>query len=136
MINIVKEALNEARKEGLETEFLSLSGRIIKPCDACLSCKKAGKCVIQDDFETVYEKMVEGKYKEVDYNQVFYGITNEERKALSEIDKKTLDKYRKNISARLLEIENILRKKNSNRIHNLAFVQIFKSSNITKEIDF
>jgi len=83
-----------------------------------------------------YEKMVEEKYKGVDYNQVFYGITNEERKALSEIDKKTLNKYRKIISVCLLEMENILRKENSNRIHNLAFVQIFKSSNITKEIDF
>ena len=78
---IVKEALNEARKEGLETEFLSLSGKIIKPCDACLSCKKAGKCVIQDDFETIYEKMVEADGIILG-SPVYFGSATPEIKAL------------------------------------------------------
>lgn len=52
-------ALEEIRKQGLDTELVSLAGKTIKPCDACASCQKTGKCHIKDDFETIYSKMNE-----------------------------------------------------------------------------
>lgn len=52
-------ALEEAQKEGLETELISLAGKKIKPCDGCRKCLTTGKCHIKDDFESIYAKMVE-----------------------------------------------------------------------------
>jgi len=50
-----------ARKEGLDTEFISLVGMKIEPCDACRTCRTTGRCHIKDDFDVIYQKMVEAK---------------------------------------------------------------------------
>jgi multimeric flavodoxin WrbA len=55
---IVNEALKTAREEGAETELIRLSDKEIKPCDACLSCRKTGECRIKDDFQEIFDKMV------------------------------------------------------------------------------
>lgn len=52
-------ALEEAQKEGLETELIRLAQKKIEPCDGCRSCRTTGKCHIKDDFDSVYAKMVE-----------------------------------------------------------------------------
>jgi multimeric flavodoxin WrbA len=39
--------------------MLRLADRDVKPCDACLSCRKTGECPISDDFNLVFEKMVQ-----------------------------------------------------------------------------
>lgn len=56
---IVNEALKVAEKEGVETELIKLAGKNVKPCDACLSCKKTGECHIKDDFKEIFNKMIE-----------------------------------------------------------------------------
>lgn len=56
---LTNTALEEIRKEGLDTELINLAGKNIKPCDACGSCRITGKCHIEDDFEAIHEKMVE-----------------------------------------------------------------------------
>jgi len=56
---VVAEALNAAKEDGAETELLRLADRDIKPCTACLSCRKTGECPILDDFNPIFEKMVE-----------------------------------------------------------------------------
>jgi multimeric flavodoxin WrbA len=56
---LTRTALEEISKEGIETELISLAGKKIAPCDACGSCRKTGKCHIEDDFEQVYSKMDE-----------------------------------------------------------------------------
>ncbi len=55
---LVSEALDGARQEGAEVELFSLSGKEIKPCDGCQACIKTGKCHINDDMQTVYQKLV------------------------------------------------------------------------------
>lgn len=55
---LVQEALAGARGSGAETELLTVSGKDIKPCDACYSCEKTGKCHIDDDMQLIYEKML------------------------------------------------------------------------------
>jgi multimeric flavodoxin WrbA len=54
-------ALDEIRKEGLETELISLAEKKIEPCDGCGSCSKTGKCRIEDDFNSVFAKMKEAE---------------------------------------------------------------------------
>jgi len=56
---LTRIALDEAQKDGLETELISLAGKKIKPCDGCRKCRVKGKCHIKDDFESIYTKMLE-----------------------------------------------------------------------------
>jgi len=56
---LVSEALKAAEEEGAETELLRLADKEINPCDACLSCRKTKECRIEDDFQMVFQKMVE-----------------------------------------------------------------------------
>lgn len=56
---LVAEALSVVEKKGAKTELLRLAGKDIRPCDACLSCRKTGECHIKDDFEPIFDSMVE-----------------------------------------------------------------------------
>lgn len=56
---LVSEALDGAKKEGAEIELFSLSSKEIKPCDGCFTCSENGKCHIDDDMQTVYQKLLE-----------------------------------------------------------------------------
>lgn len=47
-----------AEDEGVKTELVRLAGKDVKPCDACLSCKKTRRCLIKDDFKPIFDKMV------------------------------------------------------------------------------
>ena len=53
----VFEALN---KEGIETEMIQLSGKIIEPCKACFACGGKRNCVHKkDQFQDIFEKMTQ-----------------------------------------------------------------------------
>ena len=56
---LVKEALQAAKEEGFETEFISLSGLELNPCIACDMCKKESACIIVDDINEIMEKIEE-----------------------------------------------------------------------------
>ena len=53
---LVKEVLAGI---GLETEFVSLAGKRIGPCIACLGCVKDNICKVEDDMQALREKIVE-----------------------------------------------------------------------------
>lgn len=55
-LNIVLQGL-EAQE--IETEFISLRNKTIMPCRGCYSCLTQKRCIIDDDFEAVYSKMLE-----------------------------------------------------------------------------
>jgi multimeric flavodoxin WrbA len=46
---LINTILKRCEIAGLETEFVSLSGKEIKPCLGCEKCKERDWCVIQDD---------------------------------------------------------------------------------------
>lgn len=57
---LIKEALKTAKKEGAETEFISLAGKDIQPCQACYTCRlddSKGVCAIEDDLPEIFEKL-------------------------------------------------------------------------------
>jgi multimeric flavodoxin WrbA len=56
---LAEHALNAISEEGLETEIVSLAGRDIRPCTACMACTKGEKCSVNDDLMPVYFKMKE-----------------------------------------------------------------------------
>lgn len=80
--NLVKIALNEAKNEGdVQTEIIRLSGKEIKPCTACLACKEERKCIIEDDFGPIFEKMIEADGI-ILASPVYFGSATPEIKAL------------------------------------------------------
>lgn len=42
-----------------ETEFISLAGKNIRPCVACLKCVETNVCVLKDDMADLREKILE-----------------------------------------------------------------------------
>ena len=57
LIHTVFEELN---KEGIETELIQLSGKVIEPCKACWACGGKGNCVHKKDlFQEIFEKMTQ-----------------------------------------------------------------------------
>jgi multimeric flavodoxin WrbA len=53
----VAHALKAIAEEGIETEMVLLSGKDIRPCISCNSCRKEEKCAIDDDLMPIYLKM-------------------------------------------------------------------------------
>ncbi len=57
---LIQLALDEIRKEGIDTEMITLANKTIHPCNACMACKKdKNRCAIEDDFEPIFLKMRE-----------------------------------------------------------------------------
>jgi len=78
---IVAAALTAAAEGGTETELVRLAGREIKPCDACLSCRKTGTCAIPDDFLPIYETMTQADGI-ILASPVYFGSATPQMKAL------------------------------------------------------
>jgi multimeric flavodoxin WrbA len=55
---LLQEVLNSAQEAGAEVEMFTVAGKKMFPCDACGSCKKTGKCHIDDDMQPLYEKLL------------------------------------------------------------------------------
>lgn len=59
---LLKELLNGAEASGLEVELVILGELSISPCTSCDSCQKDGQCVINDDMQLMYGKLLEADY--------------------------------------------------------------------------
>lgn len=51
-------ALEAARAENCQTEFLYLADYRYEPCRACGGCNATGKCVIKDDAGFIFERIM------------------------------------------------------------------------------
>lgn len=54
----LKTVLAGLEEQGVDTEFLPLRDKTIMPCRGCYGCLEKKKCVIDDDFEEIYGKMM------------------------------------------------------------------------------
>jgi multimeric flavodoxin WrbA len=54
---LLKQAVNGARQAGAEVEEIVLRDLKMTPCLEIYGCKKDGRCVIQDDFQRVYDQL-------------------------------------------------------------------------------
>jgi multimeric flavodoxin WrbA len=55
---LLDAALEEAQKNKVLISKISLRDKVIAHCNACLKCEKTGRCVIDDDMQEIYEKML------------------------------------------------------------------------------
>ena len=80
---ITAHTLKAIAEEGIETELVRLAGLDIRPCNACMACRKEETCSIEDDLFPVYTRM-----KEADAillaSPVYYGSATALLKALME----------------------------------------------------
>lgn len=53
----LKTILAELEQKGIETEFIPMLDKTVKPCRGCYGCLQAKKCVQDDDFEAIFQKM-------------------------------------------------------------------------------
>jgi multimeric flavodoxin WrbA len=54
---LTAHTLKAIAEDGVDTELVRLAGLDIRPCTACLACKKEERCTIDDDLFPVYLKM-------------------------------------------------------------------------------
>jgi multimeric flavodoxin WrbA len=72
---LLEEALKGAEAEGAEVEALHLSDFNIIPCRECLQCFNDGKCIILDDMQKIYPKLLEADIIILASPIFFYGVT-------------------------------------------------------------
>jgi len=56
---LLKVALDVIGERGIKTEFISLAGKPLLTCTACGACRKEPRCILEDDFDPVFRKMLE-----------------------------------------------------------------------------
>lgn len=58
---LLDKALEGAKTCGLDIEKIVLNQLKFSPCQECGGCKKSGRCIIDDDMCTIYEKLEEAE---------------------------------------------------------------------------
>jgi multimeric flavodoxin WrbA len=72
---LLEEALRGAEEEGAKVERLYLSDYTITPCKECHGCDHTGKCVILDDMQKIYPKLLDADVIIFASPIFFYGVT-------------------------------------------------------------
>jgi len=72
---LLEEALKGAEREGAEIDRIYLSELEITPCTECHGCDETGSCVILDDMQKVYPKLLEADIIILASPIFFYGVT-------------------------------------------------------------
>ena len=55
----MKYIFKELNKEGIETQLVTLYNKKINPCRACFGCSEKNTCIHKDDFNEVFNLMLE-----------------------------------------------------------------------------
>ena len=74
---LLDKALEGARKAGAEVEKVLVSKLKISPCLEIYACLKDGNCVIKDDMQLLYGKLLEADHIIFASPIFFYGITSQ-----------------------------------------------------------
>jgi len=72
---LLEETLKGAEKEGAEVERLYLVDFAITPCKECHGCDRTGNCVILDDMQKIYPRLLEADVVILASPIFFYGVT-------------------------------------------------------------
>jgi multimeric flavodoxin WrbA len=72
---LLEEALKGAEKEGAEIERLYLRDLDVTPCTECHGCDETGSCVVLDDMQKIYPKLLEADIIILASPIFFYGVT-------------------------------------------------------------
>jgi multimeric flavodoxin WrbA len=74
---LLDEALKGAQSQGAETEKIVVDKLKISPCKEYYGCLKDGNCVMHDDMDSIYPKLLGADRVIVASPMFFYGITSQ-----------------------------------------------------------
>lgn len=72
---LVEKALEAVEKQGIETEIFYLGDYDIKGCTGCEGCQETYACVIQDDMQKLYPKLIKAKGLVLGSPTYFYNVS-------------------------------------------------------------
>ena len=72
---LLEQVLKGAEKEGAKAERLHLIDYTITPCKECHGCDNTGNCVVLDDMQKIYPKLLEADAVILASPIFFYGVT-------------------------------------------------------------
>ncbi len=75
--SLVKRAINSAKRENIKTEIIYLGDYDIKGCYGCEHCQKAYKCIIKDDMQELYKKILEADAIIAGTPTYFYNVSSD-----------------------------------------------------------
>ena len=58
---LLDQVLAGAASKGAQTEKVVLSTLAMDPCDECEACYQTGRCVMQDDYQLLYPKLIKAE---------------------------------------------------------------------------
>jgi len=74
---LLDEALKGAKIQGAEVEKLVVDKLKIAPCKEYLGCFKDGNCVIRDDMDEIYPKLLGADVVVIASPMFFYGVSSQ-----------------------------------------------------------
>ncbi len=74
---LLDETLRGAKSQGADVEKLIVSELDISPCREIYGCLRDGNCVIDDDMNQVYVKLMEADHIILASPMFFYGLTSQ-----------------------------------------------------------
>jgi len=74
---LLDEALKGAKIQGAEVEKLVVDKLKIAPCKEYLGCFKDGNCVIRDDMDDIYPRLLEADVVIIASPMFFYGVSSQ-----------------------------------------------------------
>jgi len=74
---LLEEALKGAKSQGAEVEKIVVDKLKIAPCKEYLGCFKDGNCVIRDDMDDIYPKLLGADVVIIASPMFFYGVTSQ-----------------------------------------------------------
>ena len=74
---LLDKALDGVQSQGAEVEKILVNSLNINPCQECYHCLEEGECVINDDMDDVYPKLLDADVIIVASPMFFYGIPSQ-----------------------------------------------------------
>jgi multimeric flavodoxin WrbA len=74
---LLDEALNGAQSQGAEVDKIIIDKLKIAPCREFYGCLRDGNCVIRDDMDDIYPKLLNADIVIVASPMFFYGLTSQ-----------------------------------------------------------
>jgi len=74
---LLEETLKGAKSQGADVEKIVVDKLKIAPCKEYLGCFRDGNCVIRDDMDAIYPKLLEADIVIIASPIFFYGVTSQ-----------------------------------------------------------
>ena len=91
---LLEEMLKGAEEAGAHIERTMISGLEFSPCIECHGCDETGECVLHDDMEMVYPKLLEADCVILASPIFFYGVTAWAKALVDRVQSLWVRKYR------------------------------------------